>query len=270
MTQPIIGITTYGRNERDLANQYYSEFFFVPADYVDAVRRAGGVPMLLPPGETNWQRWLDVTDGIIVTGGSDIHPARYGGNAEHPNLTIHDLQRDETEIALVQELVTDVHKPTLYICLGAQVLNVALGGTLHEHVPDVVGEDIHRSPEGFWANQPLRAEPGSQLAQVMGATEVTTTSGHHQAIKEVAVGLKVVAEAADGIIEALQVSEHPWALAVQWHPEKTAAFDPTQQALFDQLVQAARQQQIAKRRQNVRVAHPAQMRQILLNRMRHC
>lgn len=241
MNRPIIGLTTYGRNERDFANEYYAEFYFIPTDYVDAVRRAGGVPVLLPPGELHWQCWLELTDGVIIIGGSDIHPARYGGDAQHPRLTRLDTERDESEIKLVQRLVCDASQPLFCICRGMQVLNVALGGTLHEHLPEVVGKDIHRSQDGYWAQQPLTANANSRLAHIMRTRHVTATSGHHQAIKEVAAGLEVVARADDDIIEALQVADHPWALAVQWHPEKTAAFDPTQQALFDQFVEAARQ-----------------------------
>lgn len=241
MTQPIIGLTTYGRYERDISNEYYERFYLIPTEYVDAVRRAGGVPILLPPGEKNWSRWLDATDAIIVIGGADIHPQTYGGNAEHPNLTRFDVERDKSEIKLVRKLVDDGAQPMLCICRGMQVLNVALGGTLYEHIPDIVDTDIHRNAAGFWANQPLKADPGSKLAEVMNETDVTTTSGHHQAVKKIGDGLKVTAKAADGIIEALEVSDHPWALAVQWHPEKTAHLDPTQQALFDQLVEAARE-----------------------------
>ena len=240
MNAPIIGLTTYGRHERDLANEYYDKFFLVPADYVDAVRRAGGVPILLPPGETNWQRWIEITDGIVVTGGSDIDPRRYGGNPDHPNLTRIDVERDETELSLTKALAAEQSKPTLYICRGMQVLNVAMGGTLTEHIPDIMDDDIHRNDAGYWEDQPLSVESDSQLAAVMGATEVTTTSGHHQAVKAVGERLNVVARAADGIIEALQLSDHPWALAVQWHPEKTAHIDSTQQALFDELVATAR------------------------------
>ena len=237
--KPIIGLTTCGRNERPLKNEYYDDFYYIPADYVDAVRRAGGVPILLPPGESDWQRWLDATDGVIVIGGADVNPARYGGNTEHPNLTSLDLERDESELALVKLLVDTPEQPMLCVCRGMQVLNVAMGGTLHEHIPDMVEEDIHRSEEGYWAVQPLKAE--GQLADVMGSAEVATYSGHHQAVKDVATGLEVVAEADDGVIEALRVADHPWALAVQWHPEKSAGTDPTQQRIFDQLVEQARQ-----------------------------
>ncbi len=236
---PIIGLTMYGRGERFIRYDYYDEFYFIPADYVAAVRRAGGVPLLLPPGETNWQRWLDVTDGIIVIGGADVSPEHYGGNNNHPNLTELDAERDASEIRLVQELVEHEQQPFLAICRGMQVLNVALGGTLHEHVADTLPEDIHRGAGGQgWAIQPLTAT--GLMADVMGSADVTTYSGHHQAVKRVADGLAVVATAADGIIEALQVSDHPWAFAVQWHPEKSAENDPTQQRLFDELVAQAR------------------------------
>lgn len=237
--RPIIGLTMYGRGERYIRYGYYDEYYFIPADYVTAVRRAGGVPMLLPPGERNWQRWLDVTDGIIVIGGADVNPEQYGGDAAHPNLTELDSERDESEIRLVQELVEIEQQPFLAICRGMQVLNVAMGGTLYEHIPDTLAEDIHRGDGGKgWAVQPLTAT--GKMAEVMGSAEVTTYSGHHQAVKQVADGLDVVATAADGIIEALQVSDHPWAFAVQWHPEKSAESDPTQQRLFDELVAQAR------------------------------
>ncbi len=239
MENPIIGLTTYGRNERYINYPYYDEFYFIPADYVDAVRRAGGVPMLLPPGETNWQRWLDVTDGIIVIGGCDVSPSEYAGNVEHPELTVIDAERDASELALVRELVGETQQPFLAICRGMQVVNVALGGTLHEHVSDVIELDIHRNPENDgWAIQPLKAS--GQTAEVMDSADVSTYSGHHQAVKDVADGLAVEGVADDGVIEALRVSNHPWALAVQWHPEKSAETDPTQQRLFDQLVEQAR------------------------------
>lgn len=238
MTAPIIGLTTYGRNERYIDYPYYDEFYFIPADYVDAVRRAGGVPMLLPPGETNWQRWLDVTDGIVVIGGCDVSPSEYGGDVAHPKLTVLDPERDASELALVRELVEETQQPFLAICRGMQVVNVALGGTLHEHVADTLSEDIHRGEDDGWAVQPLKATGAT--ADVMGSADVSTYSGHHQAVKRVADRVVVEGVAEDGVIEALRVSNHPWALAVQWHPEKSAETDPTQQSLFDQLVEQAR------------------------------
>jgi putative glutamine amidotransferase len=239
MTAPVIGLTTYGRRERIVQSEYYGDWFSAPAQYVDAVRRAGGVPILLPPGETNWQALLALLDAVVIIGGGDIHPDRYGGDSRHPALHNIDLERDASEVALVRLLATEEQLPTLCVCRGLQVANVALGGTLHEHLADAVGRDIHRGPNDGWALQPLTVRPGSLLARVMGATEVTTNSGHHQAVKELGQGLQVVATAEDGIIEALELPGHPWFLAVQWHPEVSAAHDPTQQRIFDDLARAA-------------------------------
>lgn len=237
---PIIGITTSGRHEHEIHSKYYSEYFAVPADYVDAVRRAGGIPVLLPPGETNLAELIAHVDGVIVTGGADVHPTEYGGDAAHPALSSRmDRERDAFDLSLARLLSEDAGHPSLFVCRGMQALNVALGGTLHEHIPDVRDGDIHRGEGGGWAVQPVMVKDGSFLAQAMGTTAAATYSGHHQAAKDVAPGLEIVATAPDGIVEALAKSDHPWLIAVQWHPEKSAASDPTQQAIFDNLVQAA-------------------------------
>ncbi len=238
---PIIGITTYGRYEDKLSTAHYAEYFVLPAQYVDAVRRAGGVPVLLPPGEPNWRDWLRAVDGVIISGGSDVHPDRYGGDANHPNLTKVDPQRDKTELALARYLTQQEKRPTLCICRGMQVLNVALGGSMTEHLPDILAEDMHRGEDGGWTVQPLQADPATLLAKVMGTTDVATYSGHHQGVKEVAPALQVTAQAADGIVEGLGIADHPWLIAVQWHPEVSAAEDETQQRLFDELVAECRQ-----------------------------
>lgn len=241
MKKPIIGLTTYGRDEsRHIQSKYYDGYFHVPVDYVDAIRRAGGVPVLLPPGEADWERWLDVVDGVVISGGADIMPSRYGGNIEHPQLTELDGERDGSEIALVQRLAEEKERPMLCICRGMQVFNVALGGTLYEHVPDQWPDDIHRGDDGGWAMQVVQVASGSKLAEVMGSEEVTTFSGHHQAVKQVAAEAEVIAKAPDGLVEALTMKGHPWLLAVQWHPEKSAGEDVTQQRLFDELVREAR------------------------------
>ncbi len=237
--KPIIAVTTYGRYEKDLSNPWYKEHFSIPAQYVDAVRRAGGVPLLLPPGEKDLTAVLAAVDGIIISGGCDIHPDEYQGNSQHPNLTAHDTERDQLELNLVRHLVNGTRLPTLAICRGVQVLNVALGGSLHEHVADLHPQDIHRSADGGWTMQEVNVSPTSLLAEVMQATHVVTTSGHHQALKDVVPGLTVTGTAPDGIIEAVEHSGMPWLLGVQWHPEVTAADDPTQQRLFDELVQEA-------------------------------
>ncbi|MDJ0753506.1 MAG: gamma-glutamyl-gamma-aminobutyrate hydrolase family protein [Ardenticatenaceae bacterium] len=238
--KPIIGLTTYGRHELKIDYKFYDDFFAIPAQYVDAVRRAGGVPVLLPPGETSWDEIFHMVDGMIITGGADIHPAAYGGNAAHPSLTRLAPDRDTFELALAQEVMDRETHPTLCICRGMQILNVALGGTMSEHIPDILDEDIHRSEDGGWTQQPVVVHPGSLLGEIMQADHVVTFSGHHQAIKDVGGGLTVSALAPDGIIEALEAAGHPWLVAVQWHPEVSAADDVTQQRLFDDLVAAAK------------------------------
>jgi putative glutamine amidotransferase len=237
MTQPpIIGITTYGRGD--------DQRFNLPAEYVDAVRRAGGIPVLLPPGEPYQDDLLDLLDGVIFSGGGDIDPARYNG-APHETIYRVDPERDDSEINLTR-LVVENGLPTLGICRGAQVINVALGGTLIEHLPDEVsGEVNHRmEPPTQYIHHPVTVEVTSHLAQLVGDTEINSASWHHQAVREVAPGLKIVAQAADGAIEALEMPGHPWLVAVQWHPESIAAHDPVQQRIFDALVEAA-----AERRQ---------------------
>lgn len=231
---PIIGITTYARNQ--------NQEFTLPAEYVDAVRRAGGIPILLPPGEPRQVHLLPHLDGVILSGGGDIDPAFYQGR-HHQTIYMVDLERDRSEIELVRQVV-QLNIPTLSICRGTQVLNVALGGTLVEHLPDEVGDDIsHRLPPSKPTYHPITIEPGSQLAEIIRQTQISPTSWHHQAVRQPAPGLKVVARAPDGTIEALEMPAHPWLIAVQWHPEMTAHDDPGQQRLFDALVKA-----VAKKR----------------------
>ncbi len=238
---PLIGITTYPPNADDRFN--------LPVPYVDSVRRAGGEPVLIPPGVCDPAGLVDRLDGLVLSGGGDIDPAVFGGGSHE---TIYSLfpDRDTDEIALVH-LVLDRALPTLAICRGSQVLNVALGGSLHLHLPDMVEVPgrpetvLHRrEPEALRGMpaptpHPVSVEADSLIAGVMGATSVTPMSWHHQAIDRLGDGLRVVACAADGTIEATEHETHPWLASVQWHPELTAATDPTQQRLFDALVSAS-------------------------------
>ena len=240
MTGPIIGLTIYGRNELKLRTNHYSEWYAIPTVYVDAVRSAGGFAALLPPGETEWDAALNLVDAVIVIVGCDIHPDNYNGRSTHPKLGNIDLERDASELVLAKKLINDTRLPTLFICRGLQIANVTAGGTLHEDIADVFQEDIHRGPDKGWTLQPLEAKPGSLVADTMEEKDVATYSGHHQAIKDLGHGLRVTGTASDGIIEAVEKPDHPWLIAVQWHPEITAADDPTQQRLFDALVKKAR------------------------------
>ena len=239
MSKPVIGITTGGRREDYIKSRHYDAFYSSPAPYVDAVRRAGGIALLIPPGDDDWREILPLLDGVVVTGGTDIDPIEYGGDRRNSHLLTFDHERDRSELSLVRTLLAERDTPLLCICRGLQVLNVAAGGSLHEHIPDIRDDDIHRDDAGLWAMQHIEVEAGSLIAQVMGATSMNTSSGHHQAVKAVGEGLRVVAVASDGIIEALEMPGHPWLIAVQWHPEVTAERDHSQQALFDALIQQA-------------------------------
>ncbi len=244
--KPIIGITTSGRSEGYVQSKHYDEYYSTPAQYIDAVRRAGGTPLLIPPGGDDFDAILALVDGVVITGGTDVDPQQYNGNTENPNLYPADKERDSGEIGLAKHLINEKQTPLLCVCRGIQVLNVATGGTLHEHILDIRDEDIHRSPEGIWTLQEVAIESGSLSANVMGTTQVKTTSGHHQAIKDLGEGLRVVGTAPDGIIEAVEMPDHPWLIGVQWHPEVTAMKDSTQQALFDALVEQAMLRKQAK------------------------
>ncbi len=234
--RPLIGLTTYPPNPGDR--------YELPRPYVDAVRRAGGEPVLVPPGLDDPAGLLGRLDGLVLAGGGDSDPARYGGAPHETVYAIHP-DRDESELALAG-LVVEQGTPALAICRGAQILNVALGGTLHVHLPDVVdGTVVHRKAPELDQGMPgptpheVEVEAGSLVAEVMGATVVTPMSWHHQAVDRLGEGLRVVARAADGTVEGLEHEAHPWLAIVQWHPELTAAGDPTQQRLFDALVDRA-------------------------------
>lgn len=234
--KPIIGLTTYGYRENQFASAYYDHHYALPQEYVDSVKRAGGEPLLIPPNGIDEEALLSVMDGIIVTGGTDVSPVHYQGDISNGKILNPDLERDATEIALIRQIMTRKNIPVLCICRGMQILNVALGGTLHIHIPDIRETDIHRDTDEGWILHECIVQPGNPLARIMGANRVNTFSGHHQAVDKVAEGLDVAAEAPDGIVEALIARDHPWLIGVQWHPEKSTASDPTQQRLFDELV----------------------------------
>src|SRR5262245_36564460 len=234
MSAPILGITTYAPRE-NLAR------FHLPVEYVHAVRRAGAIPWLIPPGEPRLFELLGHLDGLVLSGGGDVDPALYGGATAHPMLYGVHRERDATELELARAAF-ERRLPTLGICRGCQVINVAFGGSLIEHLPDEVGAELaHRGDEpGTSSRHAVELAPGSRVAEIVGELRPSTSSSHHQALRRVARGLEVVARAADGTIEAVERRDHPFYLAVQWHPEETAAADPGQQRLFDALAAAAR------------------------------
>lgn len=228
---PLIGLTTYGRSNDNR--------FSLPADYLDAVRRAGGIPVLMAPGEPHWESLLELMDAFILTGGGDIDPARYSGRRHETSYGI-DSERDALELALARKLI-DSQLPTLGICRGTQILNVAQGGTLIEHIPEEIGDAVlHRAPPREPVPHAIRVLPDTRLAAILGTSEFTATSWHHQSPRKIGTRFELAASAPDGVVEALEMPGHPWLIAVQWHPELTAASDPLQQRLFDSIVAAAR------------------------------
>jgi putative glutamine amidotransferase len=176
-------------------------------------------------------------DGLVLVGGGDVDPARYGQEAR-PEVAHVSPARDSFELPLACAAVAG-GVPTLAICRGVQVLNVALGGTLHQHISD--REDLlpHRRTEGEGVLHAVRVQPGSRLAKAMGVERADAFSHHHQAIDRLGAGLVPVAWADDGLLEAVE-GEEGWVVGVQWHAEASAATDPLQQAIFDAFVAEAR------------------------------
>ena len=215
----------------------YSGAAALPYSYVDAVLRAGGQPVIV--NDTRDPKdLLARMDALVLTGGPDVDPSRYG-EAAHPSVYGVDSADDDFECALAEAaLVRSV--PTLAICRGIQVLNVARGGTLHQHIPDDPGVPRHGEPgvAGGARQHEVTLDAGSLVAEVMDSTRVTASCHHNQAIARLGDGLRVVGRAADGIVEALEL-DGAFLLAVQWHPEDTAADDRAQQRLFDALVNRA-------------------------------
>jgi len=215
---------------------------FASRPYLDCVLRAGGEPVVLSARPLNAHEargLLRRFDGLVLMGGSDVNPVRYGQEAHPRTYGIND-ENDEFEFVLAAEAV-ELELPTLAVCRGMQVLNVALGGSLHQHVPDL-GEVIDHFPAGFPAPpegilHQIAIGPGTRLAKALGgAEEITGLSYHHQAVADPASGFSVVATAADGVIEAME-HDVGWTIGVQWHPEDTAGADPVQQRLYDSFVE---------------------------------
>jgi putative glutamine amidotransferase len=230
---PLIGISSYARTHSRVADR---EVYPLPASYIDAVRAAGGIPMILPCGGPEPARLLDAVDGLILSGGGDVAPERYAGTS-HEAIYGVSHERDAFEIELARAALARDDRPFLCICRGLQVLNVALGGDLHPHLPDLgVSTVEHRLPEKLHTHHSAAVAPDSRLATLLGATAVTVCSWHHQGVRTLAPGLKAVAWAEDGIIEAVEHEGHALCIAVQWHPEMQLD-DPAQRHLFRAFVE---------------------------------
>lgn len=226
---PLIGISGwFHRNEiRDLRG--------VSLPYMQAVDQAGGLPVLLPPGlsQRALTEWLGRLDGLVMTGGGDLDPA-YFGEAPHPLCDPPNPERDEFDMQLAQ-WVLETGKPTLAICRGMQVLAVADGGSLYQHI----GEEHRVRGRRHEVVHTATVEPGSLLGRLTGVQELGVNSIHHQAVRSLSERFRVVARAADGTVEAYEAPGLPFCLAVQWHPEALAPQLAEHAALFRALIEAA-------------------------------
>lgn len=227
---PVIGITAY--EEKATWGVWDTEAAaIVPATYVHAVIRAGGLPLLLPVQLFGATELVGRLDAVLLTGGPDVDPARYGAKP-HPETQRPRRERDSFEIDVLAA-AADRELPVLAICRGLQALNVARGGTLHQHVPDIVGDDRHGTG-GEYAPTAVKVDPASKLAGWLGKDTAEALCHHHQSVDRIGDDLVAVAWAPDGTIEALEDPSRPFTVAVQWHPE--VGTDPS---LFEALVAAA-------------------------------
>jgi putative glutamine amidotransferase len=228
--RPVIGISAY--SERARWGVWDLPATLLPQNYADQVAAAGGAPVLLPP-VPGVEAAVASLGGLLISGGPDIEPARYGERAG-PWTTIVRPGRDAAETALFRAAI-EAGVPVLGVCRGLQVMNVALGGTLIQHLPDAVGHDGHSPTPGTMGEHKVTISAGpSRLAAILGAGPVVVPTHHHQGIGRLAAGLTPTAWADDGTIEAAEM-DAPFVLGVQWHPE--SGDDP---ALFDALIDAAR------------------------------
>jgi putative glutamine amidotransferase len=228
--RPVIGITTYAQEAS--WGVWRLPAALVPLDYVEAVERAGGRPLLVPPTDDGVSETLDTLDGIVFSGGGDIDPALYGADA-HPETDAPQARRDAAELALL-EAALERDMPTLAICRGCQLLNIARGGDLVQHLPERVGNDAHKQIPGVFVEHAVAVRDGTRLAAIVGVrTEVT--SHHHQGIGRLGEGLVENAHADDGTLEGVEDPSLRFAVGVQWHPE--AGQDD---ALFETLVEESR------------------------------
>jgi putative glutamine amidotransferase len=212
--RPLVGITTYITPAR--FGGWEEESALVPADYTRAVEKAGGRPLLVPPSEDGVEETLDVLDAVIFSGGSDLDPTAYGQDP-HPETTGVEEDRDRAELALLQAaLARDM--PVLAVCRGSQVLNVALGGDLVQHLPDVVGDDKHKHTPGVYADHDVDLVPGTRIGALLG-DHAPIKSHHHQGFGRLGDGLREAARAEDGTVEALEDPSRRFTLGVLWHPE---------------------------------------------------
>ena len=228
MSAPVIGVTT-SVNVRDYETPEQA-VVMVPANYPQAIRRAGGIPILLTEGD-DVETLLARLDGIIIAGGRDVDPARYG---EEPHERTDNLrpEQDTWESALIATAI-ERDLPLLCVCRGHQLLAVERGGRLHQHLPETPGYEKHGATGGEWSNHAVEIDPNSRLGSILG-TNVIGNSGHHQGVAD-AGDLTIVGRTEDGLIEAVELPGASFLLSMQWRPEML-----NQTKVFDALIEAAR------------------------------
>jgi putative glutamine amidotransferase len=245
--KPIIGITPSPIMDAGSSGTF--EKYALATTYVNAVIAAGGTPVILPPQDGASESLLGLVDGLLFSGGADIDPEHYGDSEVHPTTyDVHPL-RDRFELELIAQAI-ERDLPILCICRGIQVLNVACGGTLFQHVPEQYDTAIpHRQQEaGFESFQPSHdvvAEPGTLLERVYASDRIPVNSYHHQAVRSLAPSLKVAGHAEDGLMEAVEVTGRTFVLGVQWHPEMMFHEHAEHLRPFEELVAAATARKLA-------------------------
>jgi len=232
--KPLIGIASdvqHIEGSRDRAFAYLT--------YVEALRRAGAVPVLIPPQPENAADLVAELDGLLLAGGEDCDPSAYG-EPRHPTVTeVMDERRQGNDLALAKA-AREHGIPTLGICLGMQVMNIAGGGTLVQDIDSQVETEIqHASKPESRARHAVMVEQGTRLAKIVPGVELDVNSSHHQAVKQVAEGLHVTAHAPDGVVEGLEDPRHPFYLGVQWHPEDMSG-EGSASSIFGAFVDAAK------------------------------
>ena len=235
--QPVIGVTAnQGKDANDLPNVNILQA------YIHAIMQAGGVPVVIPSmlAESGWKTLYERLDGILLTGGGDIGLDRFEGEP-HPRIDGVDPQRDSIELGLFRAAFED-GKPFFGICRGIQLVNVGLGGTLYTHIPDQHPNAIDHTYPGNMRTvlaHEVKMEEGTRTAEIVRESILKVNSLHHQGLKEVAPELRVTGYAPDGLVEAVELRDHPFGLAVQWHPEWLTDQQPTRN-LFKAFVDAAK------------------------------
>jgi Predicted glutamine amidotransferases len=235
--KPLIGITT-----NQSTNVYGQPTIMLMQSYVNAVVQAGGVPVLIPSliAEDGWNAVYSRLDGILFSGGGDISLDFFTGDP-HSRIDDVDRERDSIELSFVRTAASD-GKPFLGICRGCQVVNVALGGTLYTHIPDQLPGALDHDYPGNKRTilvHKVKIEEGTRAAEIYGEPIIKVNSLHHQGLKDIAASLRIAGHSPDGLVEAIELPDHPFGLAVQWHPEWLTDQEPTRN-LFRKFVEAAK------------------------------